>query len=163
MEHGTFQFILETLQQPQGLIEIYHANIGKGPNPRIDKLESCPEADGKGLGLKYVITQVNVVMNLVLTYCSSFPPVETDQGTRYPAHPRVEKELAQFAYSHQQTYEHGLNILKNQDVGPLEHAIFQEILAKDPQHDDVRRIVGGGMVNLGKFAKELSQRGLAID
>ncbi len=167
MESNSYLLILESLQQPQGLFELYSSDEIRNQTGRIPFDSSWEEKGlhpGDGIALKYGIHQSTVRLQLITTRSSSYPLTHDSKGkVKVLTAPVMEGLLECYSYPHTMTSRIGQQILRGEMSGPLEHIILRQVLAADPQAERIRNKVGSYLLAVGDFAQELSTRRLSID
>jgi len=164
-------FFLNSVSRPNGIFEIYEpGDIGDGADCRIPFLETCAKTYEKckeyGIAFQYGIHNESIHLQLWTTdYEKGFPLRRSDDGTITGSYDCIEKldELARFSYRSSEVYRFGTTIQVGMKAGPLEHEIFQEILRKDKNPNEMRLKIGSSLTSLGKIALEMKQRDLSID
>lgn len=190
MRPESFSLIVQSIEQPGGLMEIYKGHeIGDDPDCTIPLLETCKgffmelqcEKEpgitpgnyryrniNHGLAFKYGIHHAfseNIRLQLILTReRTEYPIVHGKEGHIHTFHIiEMLGEIQRFAYAPGEIQRVGESIKAGQIAGPLENAVLQEALEKDRNAGERRQTVGNYLTALGEFAEGLLQRELSID
>ncbi len=164
-------FFLSSVNRPKGIFELYSpGEIGDGAECRIPFLDACIETYEKckeyGLAFQYGIHNESIHLQLWTTdYENSFPLRRSENGMIKGSYDDIKRldELARFSYRPNEVYRFGMAIQVGMKAGPLERDIFQEILRKDKNSNEMRLKIGSSLTSLGKIALEMQQRDLSID